>query len=58
MTQQNATATERLWTYDAVRVGQAGGSTQVTLSAENIAEYAACAQNPRPPLPDAHSRHA
>ena len=48
MTQQNVTATERLWTYDAVRVGQAGGPTQVTLSAADIAEYAACAQNPDP----------
>ena len=48
MTQQNATATERLWTYDAVRVGQSGGPTQVTLTAEDVAEYAACAQNPDP----------
>ena len=48
MTQQNVTATERLWTYDAVRVGQTGGTTQVTISAEDIAEYAACAQNPDP----------
>ena len=49
MTQSNVTATEeRLWTYDAVRVGQAGPPTQVTLSAEHIAEYAACAQNPDP----------
>lgn len=48
MTQANATAAERLWTYDAVRVGQSGGQTQVTLSAEDIAEYAACAQNPDP----------
>ena len=47
MTQPNATA-ERLWTYDAVRVGQAGAETRVTLSAEDIAEYAACAQNPDP----------
>ena len=45
-TQQNAAATERLWTYDAVRVRQAGGETRVTLTAEDIAEYAACAQNP------------
>ena len=45
-TQQDATAAERLWTYDAVRVRQAGAETQVTLTAENIAEYAACAQNP------------
>ena len=56
MTQANATTAERLWTYDAVRVGQAGGETQVTLSAEDIAEYAACAQNPDPrysmPVPD------
>ena len=45
-TQQNTTAAERLWTYDAVRVRQAGQETRVTLSAEDIAEYAACAQNP------------
>ena len=48
MTQSNATTTENLWTYDAVRVGQSGPTTQVTLSAEHIAEYAACAQNPDP----------
>ena len=48
MTQQNVTATERLWTYDAVRAGQAGGPTQVRLTAEDIAEYAGCAQNPDP----------
>ncbi len=48
MTQPNAIATERLWTYDAVRVRQAGAETRVTLSAEDIAEYAACAQNPDP----------
>jgi acyl dehydratase len=48
MTQTNATSAERLWTYEAVRVGQNGGETQVTLTAENIAEYAACAQNPDP----------
>ncbi len=47
-TQQDATAAERLWTYDAVRVRQAGAETQVTLTAEDIAEYAACAQNPDP----------
>ena len=46
-TQQDATA-ERLWTYDAVRVRQAGAETQVTLTGEDIAEYAACAQNPDP----------
>ena len=46
-TQQDATA-ERLWTYDTVRVGQAGAETQVTLTGEDIAEYAACAQNPDP----------
>ena len=49
MTQSNATTTtERLWTYDAVRVGQAGPETRVTLTAEDIAEYAACSQNPDP----------
>ena len=48
---------ERLWTYDAVRVGQAGNPTRVTLAPADIAEYAACAQNPDPryarPGPDA-----
>ena len=48
MTQQNTTETERLWTYDAVRVGQAGGVTEVTMSDADVAEYAACAQNPDP----------
>ena len=48
MTQSNATTNERLWTYDAVRVGQAGAETRVTLTAEDIAEYAACSQNPDP----------
>jgi acyl dehydratase len=48
MTQQNTTETERLWTYDAVRVGQAGGATEVTISDADVAEYAACAQNPDP----------
>ena len=44
----NPAAAERLWTYDAVRVGQAGAATQVAISAADIAEYAACAQNPDP----------
>ena len=48
MTQQNTTETERLWTYDAVRVGQDGGATEVTISDADVAEYAACAQNPDP----------
>ena len=48
MTQQNVTETERLWTYDAVRKGQSGGATEVTISDADIAEYAACAQNPDP----------
>ena len=47
-TQQDARTAERLWTYDAVRVRQAGAETQVTLTAEDIAEYAACSQNPDP----------
>ena len=47
MTQPN-TAPERLWTYDAVQVGQAGAATQVAISNSDIAEYAACAQNPDP----------
>ena len=48
MTQPNTTEAERLWTYDAVRVGQSGGETRVTVSDADIAEYAACAQNPDP----------
>ena len=48
MTQPDIAAAERLWTYDAVRVGQVGADTQITLSAEDVAEYAACAQNPDP----------
>lgn len=48
MTQPQTAAAERLWTYDAVRVGQAGAETRVTLFAADIAEYAACAQNPDP----------
>ena len=39
---------ERLWTYDAVRIGQAGAPTSVALTHKDIAEYAACAQNPDP----------
>ena len=45
---QTHTAPERLWTYDAVQVGQAGAATQVAISNADIAEYAACAQNPAP----------
>lgn len=47
-TQHNNATAERLWTYDAVRMRQAGAETQVKLTAEDIAEYAACAQNPDP----------
>ena len=36
---------ERLWDYDAVESGQTGTDTQVTLTAENIGEYAAASQN-------------
>ena len=58
-TQQDATTAERLWIYDTVRIRQAGAETQVTLTAEDIAEYAACAQNPDPrylmPTPGADS---
>ena len=36
---------ERLWDYDAVESGQTGTDTQVTLTAENIVEYAAASQN-------------
>lgn len=48
MTQPNTAPAERLWTYDAVQVGQAGAATEVAISAADIAEYAACAQNPDP----------
>lgn len=44
----NPAAAERLWTYDAVQPGQAGAATQVAISNADIAEYAACAQNPDP----------
>ncbi len=37
---------EKLWEYDAVEPGQAGRSTTVSITAENIAEYAALSQNP------------
>ena len=38
--------TERLWDFDAVEPGQAALSTVVTITAEQIAEYADIAQNP------------
>ena len=37
---------ERLWNYEAVEPGQQGRPTLVTLTAENIGEYALVAQNP------------
>ena len=40
--------TERLWDYDAVEPGQAAQPTTVTITAEQIAEYADIAQNPDP----------
>ena len=40
--------TERLWDYDAVEPGQAAQPTVVTITAEQIAEYAEIAQNPDP----------
>jgi acyl dehydratase len=39
---------ERLWDYEAVQPGQAGPSTIVSITAENIAEYALASQNPDP----------
>ena len=39
---------ERLWTYDAVEVGQIGNETTVKITAENIAEYAHLALNSDP----------
>ena len=40
--------TERLWDYDAVEPGQAAQPTVVTITPEQIAEYADIAQNPDP----------
>ena len=37
---------ERLWDYETVEPGQQGQPTLVTLTAENIGEYALAAQNP------------
>ena len=37
---------EKLWDYDAVEPGQAGGETVVKITAENIAKYAEVSQNP------------
>ena len=39
---------EKLWDYDAVEAGQAGPTTEVKITAENIAEYALLAQNSDP----------
>jgi len=39
---------EKLWDYDAVEVGQAGPTTEVEITEENIAEYALLAQSPDP----------
>ena len=39
---------ELLWDYEAVESGQQGQPTLVTLTAENIGEYALAAQNPDP----------
>ncbi len=39
---------ERLWDYEAVEPGQQGQPTLVTLTADNIGEYALAAQNPDP----------
>ncbi len=41
-----AEITERLWDFDAVEPGQAGPPTVVTITPEQIAEYAGIAQNP------------
>ncbi len=38
--------TEKLWDFDAVEPGQAGPPTVVTITPEQIAEYASIAQNP------------
>ena len=39
---------ERLWEFDAVEPGQAGASTLVDITAENIAEYARVSLNDHP----------
>ena len=39
---------ERLWEFDAVEPGQAGASTVVDITAENIAEYARVSLNDHP----------
>ena len=39
---------ERLWEFDAVAPGQAGASTVVDITAENIAEYARVSLNDHP----------
>ena len=41
-----AAITERLWDFDAVAPGQAAQPTVVTITPEQIAEYASIAQNP------------
>ena len=44
---------ERLWDYDAVEPGQAGKSTTVLITPENIGAYALVAQNPNSRYQDA-----
>ena len=39
---------ENLWDYDAVEASQAGPTTEVKITAANIAEYALLAQNADP----------
>ncbi len=42
------TLREKLWDYNAVIAGQAGSTTVVKLTAEDISRYAEIAQNPDP----------
>ena len=42
------TLREKLWDYKAVITGQAGTTTVVNLTDENISRYAEIAQNPDP----------
>ena len=38
---------EKLWDYDAVEPGQAGQPTVVSITADNVAEYAQLSQHPQ-----------
>ena len=55
MTQANATIAEHLWTYDAVRVGQAGGETQSNAIGGGHRRIRRLRPEPRPAILDAGS---